>query len=128
LMMLMWLRADGSHQPASRVTHLCAVTQYWARSTVVHSVRLAAGGHKEYSPIACNSLDQDDPMIAGDDEGVVGKYVTRLSYVDPITTLISQSVGRAENIYLAPILLRQSLHPVYPYQAVLARCRHCGSK
>lgn len=94
LMMLMWLRADGSHQPPSRITHFCAVIQYWIRSTVVQRVRLTAGGYKEYTPFAHRSLDQDDRMISDDgDQDAAGKYVARLPHVNLITTSMLQNFG-----------------------------------
>ena len=81
LMMLMWFRDNGSHQPASRITHLCAVIQYWVRSTVVHSIRLAARGHKNYVPFEARGTDHNDTMISEEnDEGVVSEYVNRLPF------------------------------------------------
>ena len=83
-MMPMWFCANGSHQPASRITHLCAVIQYWVRSSVVHSIHLAAGGHKDYVPFRSHGTDHDDIMISEeDDEGVVSKCVNRFPISSP---------------------------------------------
>lgn len=37
---LLWLKDDGSAVAASQATHACAILQYWAYTTVVHTLRL----------------------------------------------------------------------------------------
>lgn len=54
---LLSLADDGSFHKASYVTHFCAVEQHWARSTVVHSLRLHACNSKIYVPYVSGHED-----------------------------------------------------------------------
>jgi hypothetical protein len=40
ILMLLWLRDDGSAAVSTSATHYCAIIQYWAFTTVIHTLRL----------------------------------------------------------------------------------------
>ena len=48
ILMLLWLKADGSAVAASSATHHCAIFQYWAYTVVIHSIRLHMLGFPKY--------------------------------------------------------------------------------
>lgn len=69
-LILMSLNPDGSFAKPSRVTFLCAVLQYFARNTVVHTLRLYSEGHSHFVPLAARNRPlADDDLIVTDDNG-----------------------------------------------------------
>jgi hypothetical protein len=69
ILMLLWLKNDGSAIAPSGATHHCAVFQYWAYTTVVHTLRLRLTKllkYREYSTNHSLGLSFNDP----DDESV----------------------------------------------------------
>ncbi len=48
ILMLLWLKQDGSAIAPSNATHHCAIFQYWAYTTVIHTVRLHLNGFPRY--------------------------------------------------------------------------------
>jgi hypothetical protein len=103
LMMLLWLKADGSGEKASAVTHDCSIVQYWAKTTVVHTLRLALRNHSKYVPIKSSMTNLTDEIITDDVSSRFTKYVT-----------ISQAVSCQSQAILLQIAWRtSSLHPSF---------------
>lgn len=48
VLMLLWLRNDGSAVKASSATHHCAIFQYWGYTIVIHTIRLRLLGFPKY--------------------------------------------------------------------------------
>jgi len=67
---LVCLKELGDFDPPSYVTHRCAVFQYWARTTGLHSLRLFSLGEDYYIPfIEANPLsDSSQNNIISNDE------------------------------------------------------------
>ena len=63
------LNQDGSFPKPSRITFMCAVLQYFARTTVVHTLRLHSGGHSCYTPLTAGDPVVDDDQIVTDNDG-----------------------------------------------------------
>jgi hypothetical protein len=63
VLMLLWLKKDGSAIRASGATHDCAVVQYWAYTTVIHALRLRLDNFSKYrqleptGSLSSNNLD-----------------------------------------------------------------------
>lgn len=55
ILMLLWLKQDGSAIVASHATHHCAIFQYWAYTTVIHTIRLRLSGFPRYREYVANS-------------------------------------------------------------------------
>ena len=66
ILMLLWLKADGSAVLPSRATHDCAVFQYWAFTTVIHTLRLQLAKAQTYRE--CESTDFAGFNDIGDDD------------------------------------------------------------
>lgn len=65
MLMLLWLRDDGSAVMPTTATHYCAIIQYWGFTTVIHTLRLYINGlqpryleHNSSSP-SSNVYDED---------------------------------------------------------------------
>lgn len=68
---LLSLTDDGSFHKASYVTHFCAIEQHWARTTVVHSLRLYdldSDKYVSYDPhsVGVGVEDADDEIVDSD--------------------------------------------------------------
>ena len=68
-LILMSLNPDGSFPKPSRITFMCAVLQYFARTTVVHTLRLHSGGHIHYTSLTTDDPVADDDQIVADNDG-----------------------------------------------------------
>jgi hypothetical protein len=70
ILMLLWLKADGSAVLPSRATHDCAVLQYWSYTTVTHTLRLQLEENTTYREhdLTCSvdvdHFDGDNPDLA----------------------------------------------------------------
>jgi hypothetical protein len=71
LMILLSLNEDGSICKGSQITHLCAIQQYQARSTTVHSLRLFSMGEKKYVPMSTVGPNSGDGIIEDGDDSFV---------------------------------------------------------
>jgi hypothetical protein len=52
LMILLSLNEDGTICKGSQIMHLCAIQQYQAKSTTVHSLHLFSISEKQYVPMS----------------------------------------------------------------------------
>jgi hypothetical protein len=65
ILMLLWLKNDGSAVVPSRATRDCAISQYWAFTTVIHTLRLLIKNLPRYREHdSTNLLPSSDPADA----------------------------------------------------------------
>jgi hypothetical protein len=55
----LWLTTSGECAKSSMATHLCAIQQYWARTTVTHSLRLRFSKNEKYVPLSTRSTHHE---------------------------------------------------------------------
>jgi hypothetical protein len=103
LVMATWLSPGGSNIKASNITQHCAIVQYWARTTVVHSLRLAYGRHPTYVPLE-GTADLDNEIIRDGVEGAGGsaKCVMSLTVSSYAPNFFSQSPLDELRCYILP--------------------------
>jgi hypothetical protein len=63
ILMLLWLKKDGSAVASSNATHHCAIFQYWAYTTVIHTIRLRLKGFPRY----CEHVRSSESVIENSD-------------------------------------------------------------